>query len=87
MANLKEVVIVSACRTAIGDFLGSLKDITMTDMAAICLKEAVNRVGLDVSLIDDVILGVTGYDSAQNNVGRGAALEGWIPRHCSGHDD
>ncbi len=84
MANLKEVVIVSACRTAIGDFLGSLKDITMSDMAAICLKEAVNRVGLDVNLIDDVILGVTGYDSAQNNVGRVAALKAGFPHTVPG---
>lgn len=79
MAELKEVVIVSACRTAIGDFLGSLKAVSMTDMAAICLKEAVNRVGLDTKLIDDVILGCTGYDSAQNNVGRGAALKAGFP--------
>lgn len=79
MANLKEVVIVSACRTAIGDFLGSLKAISMTDMAVACLKEVVNKVGLDPKLIDDVILGCTGYDSAQNNVGRGAALKAGFP--------
>ena len=47
MANLKEAVIVSACRTAIGELLGSLKSVSMTDMAAICLKEAVDRVGLE----------------------------------------
>ena len=53
MANLKEAVIVSACRTAIGEFLGSLKGVSMSDMAAICLKEAAARVGLDTKLIDD----------------------------------
>jgi len=79
MANLKEAVIVSACRTAIGEFLGSLKAISTTDMAAICLKEAVDRVGLDTKLIDDVILGCTGYDSAQNNAGRVAALKAGFP--------
>ena len=79
MANLKEAVIVSACRTAIGELLGSLKSVSMTDMAAICLKEAVDRVGLETKLIDDVILGCTGYDSAQNNVGRGAALKAGFP--------
>lgn len=79
MVKLKEAVIVSACRTAIGEFLGSLKAISTTDMAAICLKEAVNRVGLDPKLIDDVILGCTGYDSAQNNAGRVAALKAGFP--------
>jgi len=79
MANLKEAVIVSACRTAIGELLGSLKAISTTDMAAICLKEAVDRVNLDTSLIDDVILGCTGYDSAQNNAGRVAALKAGFP--------
>ena len=79
MANLKDAVIVSACRTAIGEFLGSLKAISTTDMAAICLKEAVDRVGLDTKLIDDVILGCTGYDSAQNNAGRVAALKAGFP--------
>lgn len=79
MANLKEAVIVSACRTAIGELLGSLKAISTTDMAAICLKEAADRVNLDTSLIDDVILGCTGYDSAQNNAGRVAALKAGFP--------
>lgn len=79
MANLKEAVIVSACRTAIGELLGSLKSISTTDMAAICLKEAANRVGLDTKLIDDVILGCTGYDAAQNNAGRVAALKAGFP--------
>lgn len=84
MANLKEAVIVSACRTAIGELLGSLKAISTTDMAAICLKEVVDRVGLDTSLIDDVILGCTGYDSAQNNAGRVAALKAGFPPSVPG---
>jgi len=84
MANLKEAVIVSACRTAIGELLGSLKAISTTDMAAICLKEAAGRVSLDTKLIDDVILGCTGYDSAQNNVGRVAALKAGFPSTVPG---
>ncbi|NPU83220.1 MAG: thiolase family protein [Syntrophaceae bacterium] len=81
---MKEAVIVSACRTAIGELLGSLKAISTTDMAAICLKEVVDRVGLDTSLIDDVILGCTGYDSAQNNAGRVAALKAGFPPSVPG---
>lgn len=84
MAALKEPVIVSACRTAIGELLGSLKTVSNTDMAAICLKEAAARVNLDPALIDDVILGCTGYDAAQNNPGRVAALKAGFPSTVPG---
>ena len=43
---MKEVVIVSAVRTAIGSFGGSLKDIPAADLGAIVIKEAVNRAGI-----------------------------------------
>ena len=41
---MREVVIASAVRTAIGTFGGSLKDVTAADLGAIVIKEAVNRI-------------------------------------------
>lgn len=75
MPNLKEVVIVSACRTAIGEFLGSLKNLSGGDLGAIVLKECVNRAGIDPDLIDDVIMGQTCSDTREVNVARVAALK------------
>ncbi|WP_313580287.1 thiolase family protein [Chishuiella sp.] len=54
---MKEVVIVSAVRTAIGSFLGSLSTIPATDLGATAIKGAINKINLDPSLIDEVYMG------------------------------
>ena len=43
---MKEVYVVNCCRTAIGSFGGSLKDIPAADLGAIVIKEALNRAGV-----------------------------------------
>ena len=55
--NLNDVVIVSACRTAMGKFGGTLKNIPSYNLGAIAIKESINRIKLPVNLIDEVILG------------------------------
>jgi len=47
MTQLDDVVIVSAVRTAIGDFGGVLKNFRAPDLAAIAMKAAIDRVGID----------------------------------------
>jgi acetyl-CoA C-acetyltransferase len=54
---MKEVVIVSACRTAIGAFGGTLKDLNGATLAGVAMKEAVKRAGIDPAVIDDVRFG------------------------------
>ncbi len=54
---MKEVVIVSACRTAIGAFGGTLKDSNGAAIAAVTMKEAVKRAGIEPGIIDDVRYG------------------------------
>ena len=51
---MKDVVIVSACRTAIGAFGGTLKDSSAATIASVSMKEAVTRAGIDPAIIDDV---------------------------------
>lgn len=51
------VVIVSAVRTPLGSFNGSLGKIGATDLGAIVIKEAVSRAGIDKELVDEVIMG------------------------------
>ena len=53
----KDVVIVSACRTAIGRFLGSLQDVPAKDLAIIAGKHAVERAGISPDIIDEICMG------------------------------
>jgi len=54
---MRDVVIVSACRTAVGDFAGSLSSISATDLGALVIKEAIRRAGIKNEDIDEVIMG------------------------------
>ena len=54
---MKDIYLVSCCRTAIGSFGGSLKDTPAQDLAAIVVKEAVKRAGIAPENIDEVMLG------------------------------
>jgi len=57
MKEIREVVIVSSARTAIGAFNGVLKDVPATKLGSIVIKEAINRAGIDKDLVDEVIMG------------------------------
>lgn len=76
---MKEVVIVSACRTAIGAFGGTLKDMNGAAIAAVTMKEAVKRAGIDPALIDDVRYGCCVEHHDTLNVTRVGALMAGIP--------
>ena len=54
---MREVVIVSACRTPIGKFMGQFKDVAARDLAITAGKEAIRRAGIDASMIEDVAMG------------------------------
>jgi acetyl-CoA C-acetyltransferase len=54
---LKDVVIVSACRTAIGKFLGGLKDVSAFDLAVTAGREAINRANIAADTIDEICMG------------------------------
>ncbi len=54
---MKDVVIVSACRTAIGTLGGTLKNMIGARIAAVVMKEAIGRAGIDPVMIDDVRFG------------------------------
>ena len=54
---MREVVIVSAVRTAIGSFGGSLKDVPAAELGSIVIKEAVNRAGIKPELVEEVVMG------------------------------
>jgi len=55
--KIKEVVMVSACRTAIGRFMGSLKDVPARDLAITAGKGAIERAGISADIIDEICMG------------------------------
>ncbi|HHT84725.1 MAG: acetyl-CoA C-acetyltransferase [Bacillota bacterium] len=76
---MRQAVIVSGVRTAIGAFGGTLSSVPASQLGAIVVKEAVERAGIDVSMVDEVIMGnVLGAGQGQN-VARQAALHAGIP--------
>lgn len=68
---MKEVVIVSAVRTPFGSFGGSLKSFSATQLGAIAIKAAVEKVGLEATKIDDVLMGCV----IQANLGQAPARQ------------
>jgi acetyl-CoA C-acetyltransferase len=54
---VREVVIVSACRTAIGKFLGSLKDVQAKELAITAGQAAIERAGIPTDIIDELVVG------------------------------
>jgi acetyl-CoA C-acetyltransferase len=76
---MKDVVIASACRTAIGTFGGTLRDSHAATIAGVTMKAAVDRAGIDPSIIDDVRYGCCMEPVDALNVTRIAALLAGIP--------
>ncbi|MGC4058932.1 MAG: acetyl-CoA C-acyltransferase [Chitinophagaceae bacterium] len=68
---MKEVVIVSAVRTPIGSWGGSLKDFSATQLGGFAIKGALDRIGLDVNVVDEVIMGCV----MQANLGQAPARQ------------
>ena len=76
---MKDCVIVSACRTAVGAFGGTLRDLNCASLGSVVMKEAVKRAGIDAGLIDDVRFGCCMEPTDALNVTRVAALMAGIP--------
>jgi acetyl-CoA C-acetyltransferase len=76
---MKDVVIVSACRTAVGTFGGSLRDMNGAHIGAVAMKGAIERAGIDPAMIDDVRFGCCLEPVNALNVTRVSALLAGIP--------
>ena len=74
MAFLDEVVIVSAVRTPVGRFQGSLSDFTAPQLGAIVVREAVKRTGIDPASVTECIMGNVVSAGLGQNAARQAAL-------------
>lgn len=72
---MKEVVIASAVRTAVGSFGGSLKDVPAVELGALVIKEAVNRAGIKAENVEEVIMGNVLQAGLGQNPARQAAIK------------
>ncbi len=54
---MRDVVVISACRTAIGRFMGSLRDVSARDLAITAAKAAIERARIDPAVIDECCMG------------------------------
>src|SRR5258705_7207175 len=79
MPELDEPVIISATRTPVGKFLGSLKGFNATDLGAIVVRESVKRAGVKPEEVDEVIMGCVIQAGLGQNPARQAALNGGLP--------
>lgn len=76
---MKEVVIVSAVRTAVGSFNGALASLSAVDLGSIVIKAAMEKVGVSPAMVDEVIFGNVLQAGLGQNPARQAAIKAGIP--------
>ena len=76
---MREVVIVSAARTPIGSFGGSLKGLPTRKLGAIAIKAAVERAGIKPEMVEEVIMGAVLQGGLGQNVARQMTLDAGLP--------
>ena len=75
----QEIVIVSAVRTAVGSFQGSLKDVPATQLGAIVIKEAIERAGIQAEQVSEVIMGNVLQAGLGQNPARQSSIHAGLP--------
>src|SRR3981189_2690866 len=78
MASFDDVVIISACRTPVGKFQGSLSDLSAPQLGAIVVREVVKRAELDATQVDECIMGNVVSAGLGQNPARQAAIFGGL---------
>jgi acetyl-CoA C-acetyltransferase len=76
---MRDVVIVSACRTGIGDFGGALRSVSATDLGALVIREAISRAGLPDDDVDEVIMGSVLPHGLGQNPARQSMIRAGLP--------
>jgi acetyl-CoA C-acetyltransferase len=80
MNNTREIVVLSGVRTAIGGYGGSLKDSPPSELAALCVREAVSRAGVEPADIGHVVFGnIIHTDAHDHYLARVASIKGGLP--------
>ncbi len=75
---MRDVVIVSAVRTAVGKFQGALSEMSAVQLGAVVVREAVRRAGIDAASVDECLMGCVLPAGLGQNPARQAALQGGL---------
>jgi acetyl-CoA C-acetyltransferase len=75
----REVVIVSACRTPIGKFMGGLSTTPAPRLGAVAIREAIRRAGIDPAIVDETFMGCVVPNGQGQAPARQASIHGGIP--------
>ena len=81
---MQDIVIVSAARTAVGKFGGSLSRFSATELGGLIIKEVVARAGIDTALVGEVIMGQVLAAGAGQNPARQALMKAGLPKEIPG---
>ena len=76
---MKEIYLISCCRTAVGSFGGSLKDVPAAKMGSIVIKEALSRANVAPENVDEVMMGCILTAGLGQNPARQASIDAGIP--------
>lgn len=76
---MRDVYVVNCCRTAVGTFGGSLKDVAAPELGAVVIAEALKRAGVEPQNVDEVMMGCVLTSAMGQNPARQAAVEAGIP--------
>ncbi|MFA7078979.1 MAG: acetyl-CoA C-acetyltransferase [Syntrophomonas sp.] len=76
---MREVVIVSACRTPVGTFNGTLKDMPVVDIGKVAMEGAIERAGIKPEQVEEVIFGCVIQAAQGQNVARQSAIKAGMP--------
>jgi len=79
---MKEVAIVSAVRTGVGSFLGTLANMHAAEMGAVVIAESLKRIDLDIAKVDEVIMGNVLQAGLGQGPARQAALKAGLPQEA-----
>jgi acetyl-CoA C-acetyltransferase len=80
---VRQAVIISATRTAIGKFQGALKPFTSPQLGSLAVRSAIERAGVEASQVDEVIMGCVLQAGLGQNPARQAALHAGVPHRVS----
>ncbi|WP_223512443.1 acetyl-CoA C-acyltransferase family protein [Pseudomonas sp. GL-R-26] len=85
--NTPEIYVVSAARTAIGTFGGSLKDVPLADLATTAVKAALERAAVDPALVGHLVMGnVIPTETRDAYISRVAAMNAGIPKETPAYN-
>ncbi len=76
---MREAVIVSACRTPVGNFGGDLKDVSARELGAVTIAEAIKRAGIKPEMVEEVIFGCVLQGGLGQNISRQCSIDAGLP--------